>query len=82
MRVVDIRELRQNASELVRRAEEGEEITVSVSGRPSVRLVPVTRARWRAWTDLAGLYNGTTDSAWQQDHELIAGEALDPWERP
>lgn len=37
---VGLRELRQDASELVRRAQAGDEITITVSGRPSARLVP------------------------------------------
>lgn len=37
---VGLRELRQNASELVRRVESGEEIEITVAGRPGARLVP------------------------------------------
>jgi prevent-host-death family protein len=40
--MVGLRELRQPASELVRRVEAGEEITITVAGRPSARLVAVT----------------------------------------
>lgn len=36
-----LRELRQNASELVRRVEAGGEVTITVAGRPSARLVPI-----------------------------------------
>ncbi|MCP2255258.1 prevent-host-death family protein [Prauserella aidingensis] len=38
---VGLRELRQDASELVRRVEAGAEVTITVAGRPSARLVPV-----------------------------------------
>ena len=41
---VGLRELRQNASELVRRLEEGEEIVITVAGRPGARLVPAAWA--------------------------------------
>ncbi|MGH3544366.1 MAG: type II toxin-antitoxin system Phd/YefM family antitoxin, partial [Mycobacteriales bacterium] len=41
MNVVGLRELRQQASELVRRVGDGEEITITVAGRPSARLVAV-----------------------------------------
>jgi prevent-host-death family protein len=37
---VGLRELRQDASRLVRRAEAGELIEVTVQGRPAARLVP------------------------------------------
>jgi len=40
MKSVGLRELRQDASDLVRRVQAGEEITITVSGRPSARLVP------------------------------------------
>jgi prevent-host-death family protein len=40
MRSVGLRELRQDASDLLRRAQAGEEITITVSGRPSARLIP------------------------------------------
>jgi prevent-host-death family protein len=40
---VGIRELRQNASEVVRRVEAGEEIDVTVNGRLAARLIPPSR---------------------------------------
>ena len=43
MAEVGIRELKQNASEVVARAEAGEEITVTNRGRPVARLVPHIR---------------------------------------
>src|ERR1700734_4096158 len=56
--IVGLRELRQKASELVRRAEEGEEITITVAGRPGARLVPAAPRTWRRWTDVADLFAG------------------------
>lgn len=44
MKRVGIRELRQNASEYVRRAEGGETIEVTDRGRPVARLAPLPRA--------------------------------------
>ncbi|GAA4191770.1 hypothetical protein GCM10022288_23110 [Gryllotalpicola kribbensis] len=44
MASVGIRELRQNASEVVRRVEDGEEIDVTVNGRLAARLVPPPRS--------------------------------------
>ena len=46
---VDLKELRHNTSELVRRAQTGEEITITVSGRPSARLMPTELNYWRRW---------------------------------
>lgn len=76
---VGLRELRQNASELVRRVENGEEIVITVSGRPSARLVPATQSRWRPWADIEELFDGTDDPAWEQDRDLVAQDVRDPW---
>ncbi|MGH7610941.1 MAG: type II toxin-antitoxin system Phd/YefM family antitoxin [Candidatus Dormibacteria bacterium] len=68
---VGLRELRQRASELVRRAEEGEEVTVTVAGRRSVRLVAVGRDTWRRWSDVADIVSGTPDPQWAADRALV-----------
>ncbi|MCV7041557.1 type II toxin-antitoxin system prevent-host-death family antitoxin, partial [Mycolicibacterium moriokaense] len=58
MESVGLRELRQNASELVRRVEGGEEIAVTVAGRPGARLVPAKPRIWRQWSDVSELFTG------------------------
>ena len=77
--VVGLRELRQQASDLVRRVEAGEEVTITVAGRPSAKLVPVAPRSWRRWTDLAELFDGPDDPTWLRDRELVDGELTDPW---
>jgi prevent-host-death family protein len=77
--VVGLRELRQNASELVRRVEEGEEITITVAGRPGARLVPAAARTWRRCADVSELFAGPADPAWEADRESIAHEVRDPW---
>ena len=42
---IGLRELRQNASELIRRVEAGDSLTVTVAGRPAALLVPAALAR-------------------------------------
>jgi prevent-host-death family protein len=76
---VGLRELRQNASDLVRRVEEGEEITITVAGRPGARLVPAVARTWRRWTDVAELFAGPADPSWHLDREEIAHDLRDPW---
>lgn len=76
---VGLRELRQDASELERRAQAGEEITITVSGRPSARLVPAEPTQWRRWDDIADLLAGPVDPDWEHDRELVADDARDPW---
>jgi prevent-host-death family protein len=76
---VGLRELRQNASDLIRRVEEGEEITITVAGRPGARLVPATPRVWRRWTDVAELFAGPADPSWDLDRGEIAHGVRDPW---
>lgn len=79
MTIVGLRELRQDASELVRRVESGEEITITVAGRPSARLVAATPRGWRSWDDVAELFGGPADSAWAEDRQSIDQGVADPW---
>lgn len=79
MSTVGLRELRQDASDLVRRVEAGEEITITVSGRPSARLVPARPTQWRSWGEVAELFRGPADPEWQRDRELLDGDVVDPW---
>jgi len=79
MSVVGLRELRQHASELVRRVEAGEEVTITVAGRPSARLVPVLPRSWRQWGEVADLFSGPDDPTWESDRMLINDDLYDPW---
>lgn len=76
---VGLRELRQQASELVRRVEAGEEVTVTISGRPAARLVPAGRNRWRRDADIRTLFSGPADGQWPADRELLEDGLRDPW---
>lgn len=76
---VGLRELRQDASDLVRRAQSGEEITITVSGRPSARLVPAGPTQWRRWEEINELFAGPADPDWAHDRELVSDDLRDPW---
>lgn len=80
MSTVGLRELRQRASELVRRAEAGEEITVTVAGRPSVRLVAVAPPTWGSDSDVRALFAGAADDDWAGDRDLLDQEWRAAWE--
>lgn len=82
MTTVGLRELRQQASDLVRRVEAGEEITITVAGRPSARLVPVAPATWRTWKDVADVFAGPDDPDWAGDRDRIDDALRDPWQQP
>lgn len=79
MKTVGLRELRQDASGLLRRVERGEEIVITVSGRPSARLVPARQARWHRWDDVTDLFAGPSDADWMSDRELVDDAVRDPW---
>jgi prevent-host-death family protein len=76
MGTVGLRELRQQASELVRRVQDGEEVIITVSGRPSARLVPVAPRTWRHHADVADLFDGPNDPQWESDRELVDQELI------
>ena len=78
MSVVGLRELREQASELVRRAEAGEEVVVTVAGRPSVRLVPVAARAWRPWEEIAELFDGPADPVWESERAAVDQQVGDP----
>jgi prevent-host-death family protein len=77
---IGLRELRQQASDLLRRVEAGEELTVTVAGRPSARLVPVAPAAWRSWTEIADLFAGPADDDWAADRDRLDAGVRDPWQ--
>lgn len=81
METVGLRELRQQASELVRRVEAGDEILITVAGRPSARLVPVAPRTWRTWEEVSDILHGPADPDWEEDMNRIDHGLYDPWEQ-
>lgn len=78
---IGLREMRQNASELVRRAESGERVTITVAGRPAAVLGPAAASAWRHWDDIADVFARPTDPDWSADRDLIDQAPSDPWDR-
>jgi prevent-host-death family protein len=76
---IGLREMRQNASDLVRRAQAGEHVTITVAGRPAALLGPVSSRTWRQWDDVAGVFDQPTDPEWSHDRDLLDGAVTDPW---
>lgn len=79
MATIPQKELRNNVGEVLRRAEAGEEITVTVSGRPVAHLGPARTRQWVSSTQLAELWKAPTDSTLERDLEALGGELTDPW---
>jgi prevent-host-death family protein len=78
---VGLRELRQDASELVRRVERGEEIEITVAGRLAARMVPAAPRRWQRWDDIADLFADRPDPDWVRDRDLVDQSVANPWAR-
>jgi prevent-host-death family protein len=79
MRQVGLREMRQNASDLVRRAQAGEQIMITVAGRAAASLGPVSPRTWRRWDDIAEIFALPSDEDWTHDRELLDDSVADPW---
>lgn len=75
-----LRELRRQASELVRQAEGGEAITVTVSGRPTAMLIGFAGRTWRRFDEIKDLFTEPADGAWSADSARLDDEVRDPWQ--
>ena len=78
---IGLQELRRRPAEVLRRVEDGEEVTIAVSGRPRARLVPCgplgTRT-WRRWSDVADVFSGSADPRGESDRDLVDGTLREP----
>jgi len=79
MATIPQKELRNNVADVLRRAEAGEELTITVSGRPVASLGPARGRRWVPSSQLAGLWKAPVDQTLEGDLEKMGGELLDPW---
>lgn len=89
MPTIPQKEIRNNVSEILRRAEAGEEFTITVSGRPVAKLGPIPfeaepDENAGAWVDSADLTDLLSMPAMPDYLEDIrggfVGEVRDPWE--
>lgn len=74
-----LKELRQHASDYVKRAEAGETMLITVAGRPSALLGPAGRKTWCAFDEVADIFRTDTDPTWETDRRLIDDPIADPW---
>lgn len=81
MTEVGLREIRQHASEFVRRAQAGEHMTITVSGRPAAQLGPVETRSWVSWEEVSAIFSGPADSEWAADRDRLDSALADPWVR-
>ena len=79
---IGVRELRQNASEILREVEAGEPATVTVAGRPVAQIVPLRADRWASWERIGSIFDSPTDREWDADRRGFGAVGLDdPWTR-
>jgi prevent-host-death family protein len=79
MTTIPQKELRNNIGQVLKRAEEGEELTITVAGRPVAQLGPIHRAHWVSSSRLARLWALPPDPTLEKDLEAMGGEMVDPW---
>lgn len=85
MSTIPQRELRNNISDVLRRAERGERLTITVGGRPVAELGPVSRPIRPASADrLARILADTpVDAGWRDNlsraRDGERADAVDPW---
>ena len=82
MSTIGVRELRQNASEVLRAVEAGEPATVTVAGRAVAQIVPIRGATWRTWHRVKDVFASPTDPGWDAERREFGAVGLrDPWAR-
>jgi prevent-host-death family protein len=78
MATIPQKELRNHIGEVLRRAEAGEQFTITVSGRPVAALGPVRR-QWVPSAQLADLWATPPDPTLDKDLQALGGALSDPW---
>jgi prevent-host-death family protein len=73
------KELRNNVGQVLRRAEGGERMTVTVSGRPVAELGPIRARTWVPASELADLWTLPVDTDLAADLERFDAALGDPW---
>ena len=82
MTTIGVRELRQNASEILREVEAGESATVTVAGRPVAQIVPIRADQWTTWERVRAVFDSPTDPGWDAERRGFGAIGLDdPWAR-
>ena len=79
MPTIPQKELRNNVGDLLRRAEAGEEFTITVAGRPVAQLGPAQRRRWVGGADLPRVWDAPAPETLADDLERFPAELADPF---
>ena len=79
MAVIPQKELRNNVGEVLRRAESGERLTITVSGRPVAELGPAHTRQWVDTAELRDLWDLPRDPTLARDLRGLDAGIRDPW---
>lgn len=79
MTTIRQKDLRNNVGEVLRRAEAGEEFTVTVSGRPVARLGPARPRQWVSGETLQRVWQTPAPQTLETDLARFPGELADPF---
>ena len=79
MPTIPQKELRNNIGEVLRRAEAGEEFTITVAGRPAAQLGPAPPQRWVSGPRLHAIWATPAPATLGEDLERFAGDLADPF---
>ncbi len=79
MATIPQKELRNKIGEVLRRAESGEKLTITVAGRPVAELGPASRRRWVRGPDLAQVWRTPAPESLSADLERFPGDLQDPF---
>jgi prevent-host-death family protein len=80
MATIPQKELRNNVGEVLRRAEAGEEITITVAGREVARLGPTGRRHWVAGATLRSIWQAPAPRTLASDLERFPAALTDPFD--
>lgn len=79
MATIPQKELRNNVSEVLRRAEAGEEFIITVAGRPVAQLGPAAKRRWVGGPALKSVFQTPAPETLAEDLEGLAVALTDPF---
>ena len=79
MPVIPQKELRNNVGEVLRRAEAGEEFTITVAGRHVAHLGPARRRQWVSGAELTKIWDTPAPETLAEDLEHFPDELADPF---
>lgn len=82
MATVPQKELRNNVAEVLRRAEAGEDLTITVSGRPVAHLGPLERDAWVPAERVRHVWDTPTLVGLAEDLERLDAGLVDPFSAP